>query len=62
MPSWLDAGPGRELAERDEIGEGGLVEPAKPGDEALAKIADMGDRPAEGGEAEPQELGEDPCR
>ena len=50
-PTWLERRPGQELAKRDEVGEGGLGEPAAPRHERGAEIAEMGDRPAEGGEA-----------
>ena len=53
---------GQELAERDDIGIGCLVEPAAARDELVAEIAEMRDRAAEGGQAEPQEDEEDPPR
>ena len=46
---------GQELAKRDQIGERALGKPAAPRDEFAAEIADMGDRPAEGREAELEE-------
>ncbi len=45
----------QELAERDEIGIIGLVDPFAPHHQFVPEIAEMGDRPAEGGEAELQE-------
>ena len=50
---------GQELGERDEIGEGALGQPAAPRDELSAEITEMGDRPAERGEAELEEGEED---
>src|SRR5262249_15246193 len=50
--------PGQELAERDQIGVALVVEPAPPVDELLAEVAEMRHRPAEGGQPEPQERGE----
>src|SRR6516225_7708809 len=50
---------GQELAERDQIGVALVVEPAAAVDELFAKIAEMRHRPAEGGQPEPQERGED---
>src|SRR5262249_55472397 len=44
--------PRQELAERDEIDIGALVEPAAALDELGVKIAEMRDRPAERGQAE----------
>jgi hypothetical protein len=49
----------QELAERDEIAEGPLVEPAAPHDELNAEIAEMGDRAAEAGQAELREDAQD---
>src|SRR5262249_56048838 len=46
-------------AERDQIGVALVVEPAAAVDELFAKIAEMRHRPAEGGQPEPQERGED---
>jgi hypothetical protein len=40
----------QELTERYEVGVGSLVEPLTPGDEFLAKITEVRDRPAEGSE------------
>ena len=49
----LAAGRTRQkLAQRDEIGEGGLVDPATPDHELLSEIADVGDRTAEAAYAE----------
>jgi hypothetical protein len=48
--------PRQELAQRDQIGEGGFVDPAAPDHEFLSEIADVGDRAAKGADAE---LGED---
>jgi hypothetical protein len=45
--------PRQELAKGDEIGVAAVVEPTPPDDELVAKIAEMRDRSAEGGEAEP---------
>ena len=50
---------GQELAERDEIAEGPLVEPAALDDERVAEIAEMRHRPAEAGQAEFEEHAED---
>ena len=50
---------GQELAERDEVGVGALVEPAAPHDELVAEIAEVRDRPAERGEAQAQRGAED---
>ena len=55
MPSWLDAGPGHELAERHEIGEIPIGHPAAAFDELGAEIADMRDWPAERSAAEAEE-------
>ena len=52
----LAAGGARQkLAERDQIAIGLFIEPFPVFDELGAKIADMGDRPAEAGQPEPQE-------
>jgi hypothetical protein len=51
--------PGQELAERDQIGVALVVEPAAAVDELFAKIAEMRDRSAEGGQPEPKERGQD---
>ena len=50
--------PGQELAEGDEVRVGRLVEPAPPGDELAVEDREVGGRPPEGGEAEPQEYAE----
>ena len=47
--------PGQELAEGDDVGIGTIGEPSPLGDELFPEIAEMGDRPAERGEAEAQE-------
>ena len=52
-------GTGQELAEGDEVGESAIVEPSAPDDESLAEVAQMRDRPAEAGQAEPQEDAQD---
>ncbi len=44
-----------ELAQRDQFGIAALAEPAAAGDELLAKITQVRNRPAEGGEAQAQE-------
>ena len=46
---------GQELAQRHQIGIAGLVHPASPGNELVAEIAQMRDRPAKGRDAEFQE-------
>ncbi len=46
---------GQELAERDQIRIGLLVEPVPAGDEFVAEIADMGDRAPEATDAELEE-------
>ena len=43
-----------DRAERHQVGKGGVVEPLAPADELIAKIADVRDRSAEGGQAELQ--------
>ena len=45
-------GAGQKLAQRYEIGKGSFAEPAAADDELVAKIAQMGDRPAEGGDTQ----------
>ncbi len=50
---------GQELAQRDEIDISLVVEPAPADDELLAKIPDMGDRPAERAHSELEERQED---
>lgn len=55
-------GARQELAERDKVGEGRIVEPAALDDEGGSEIAEMRDGAAERGEAEPQESGEDLAR
>src|SRR6185312_17535646 len=42
----------QELGERDQFREGALVEPGALDDKLAAEIAEMGDRPAEAGEAQ----------
>ena len=59
MPSWLLAGPGSDLAERHEVGERGLVEPATALDVLPPEVAEVGDRAAERGQAEPERHPED---
>jgi hypothetical protein len=44
--------PRQELAQRDQIGEGGLVDPATPDHEFLSEIANVGDRTAKATYAE----------
>ena len=46
---------GQELAQRDEVGIGALVEPAPALDELGAEVAEMRDRPAEAGQPQSQE-------
>ena len=53
IPTWLLAGPGQELTERHEVGVVRLVEPAAPDDVLLAEVAEVRDRSAERGQAEP---------
>jgi hypothetical protein len=50
---------GHELAECDQVGEAGFRQPAAAFDELGAKVADMGDRAAEGCAAEAEEDQED---
>ena len=45
MPVWLLAGPGRNLAECDDVGVSRLVEPAPPLDKLDAEIPEMRNRP-----------------
>jgi hypothetical protein len=45
-------GARQELAERDQVRECAFLEPRAPDDELVAEIADVGDRPAERGQAE----------
>ena len=45
---------GQELAERDQVGERRLVDPATPRDVLGPEVADVRDRPAERGQSEPQ--------
>jgi hypothetical protein len=47
--------PRQELAQRHQIRIGSLVEPMTAGHELLPEVAEMGDRPAKGGEPQPQE-------
>jgi hypothetical protein len=49
---------GQELTEREEIGIGVVVEPASALDELAAKVSEMSDGAAEGGQAELQECSE----
>ena len=51
--------PRQELAKGDEIGVAAVVEPTPPDDELVAKIAEMRDRSAEGGQSQPKEYGKD---
>ena len=51
-----------ELRERDEVDIGALAQPAPALDEFGAKIAEMGDRPAERSQPEPEEDEEDFAR
>ncbi len=50
---------GEKLRQRDEIDVGAFAEPPPALDELGAKIAEMGDRPAERGEAKPEESKKD---
>ena len=50
--------PRQELAQRHQVRIGGLVEPMTAGHELLPEVAEMGDRPAERGEPQPQERDE----
>ncbi len=47
--------PRQELAERHEIGITRLIDPFAPHDQLIAKITEMGDGTAEGGDPELQE-------
>src|SRR5262249_25160383 len=47
--------PGQELAQRDEVGVGGLLKPGTARDDLGAEIAEVGDRPAERREPELEE-------
>src|SRR6185503_21149702 len=50
---------GKKLAERDDVGVGGFVEPLSPRHELGAEIAEMRDRPAEARQPEAEEGKED---
>jgi hypothetical protein len=50
---------GQKLAQRDEVGVGGVADPFAPDDEGFPEIAEMGDRASEGGQAERQKGAED---
>ena len=50
--------PRQELAQRHQVRIGGLVEPMTAGHEFLPEVAEMGDRPAERGQPQPQERDE----
>src|SRR5579871_2072751 len=52
-------GPRQELRERDQVGIGGLVEPAPSNDEFPSEVAEVGNRPAEAGQAELEKDEED---
>jgi hypothetical protein len=55
----LTAGrPGEELAERNEVREGGVIDPAAPYDDLLAKIADMSRGTTKGREPQLEEYPE----
>ena len=54
-PVWLDAGPGRNLRERDKIREALFGQPTAPFDELGAKIAKMRNRAAERRQAQLEE-------
>jgi len=47
MPTWLLAGPGKELAKRNNVREDRLIEPLAALDKFVREIADMSDWPAE---------------
>lgn len=57
-PHLAGGGTGKKLAERHEIGITGLIDPFAPHDELIAKVTEMGDGAAEGGDAELQECRE----
>jgi hypothetical protein len=42
-PTWLEAGPGRKLTERNHVGIGRLVQPFASDDQFIAEIVEMGD-------------------
>jgi hypothetical protein len=46
---------GQELAERDEVGIAPLVHPTAAAHDLLVEVAEVGHRPAEGGQAEARE-------
>ena len=50
---------GERLAEREEVGEARLVEPPAALDVLAAEVGDVGDRPAEGRQAEAEGCAED---
>ncbi|MNT28426.1 hypothetical protein D3C72_1641130 [compost metagenome] len=52
----LAAGRARQaLAQRNHVGVGGLADPAAAAHQFLAEVRQVRDRPAEGGESQPQE-------
>jgi hypothetical protein len=50
---------GQRLAQRDEVAEGGVIEPSPPLDVFPAEVADVGDGAAERRQPEPQGSKED---
>ena len=58
-PDLAAGGPGQELAERHEVGEGGVVEPAAPLDVLAPEVAEVRDRAAERRQPEPERDRED---
>jgi len=52
-------GPRQELAERNHVGVGGVVQPAPPLDKLPAEVPKVRDRATERGQTEPQERGAD---
>ena len=60
IPIWLLAGPGSELAERHEVGVGGLIEPAPALDVLPPEIAEVGDRSTERRQPQPKRHAEGP--
>ena len=59
MPTWLLAGTGKELAQRDDFSIGAGGEPFAPGDEGIVEVTEMGDGPPERHKAQLQKCNED---
>ena len=54
IPTWLLAGPGRNWHRATTSGVASLIQPLSPGDVLFAEVAQMGHRPAEGSQPQPQ--------